>query len=100
FNGGRETPFAGEERILVQSPKVATYDLKPEMSAFEVTDRLVEAIGSGRFDVIVLNYANADMVGHSGDLAAAIKAVEAIDACLGRLDDAIERAGGSLLITA
>jgi 2,3-bisphosphoglycerate-independent phosphoglycerate mutase len=100
FNGGRETPFAGEERILVQSPKVATYDLKPEMSAFEVTDRLLEAIASGRFDVIVLNYANADMVGHSGDLAAAIKAVEAIDACLGRLDDAIERAGGSLLITA
>jgi 2,3-bisphosphoglycerate-independent phosphoglycerate mutase len=100
FNGGRETPFAGEERILIQSPKVATYDLKPEMSAFEVTDRLLEAIGSGRFDAIVLNYANADMVGHSGDLAATIKAVEAVDTCLGRLDEAIERAGGSLLITA
>jgi 2,3-bisphosphoglycerate-independent phosphoglycerate mutase len=100
FNGGREEPFPGEERILVPSPKVATYDLKPEMSAFEVTDRLVEAIDSGRFDVVVLNYANADMVGHSGDLAAAIKAVEAVDACLGRLDEAVERAGGSLLITA
>ena len=100
FNGGRETPFAGEERILVPSPKVATYDLKPEMSAFEVTDRLVEAIQSERFDVVVLNYANADMVGHSGDLAAAIKAVEAIDACLGRLAETVERAGGALLITA
>jgi 2,3-bisphosphoglycerate-independent phosphoglycerate mutase len=100
FNGGRETPFPGEERILVPSPKVATYDLQPEMSAFEVTDRLLEAIRSGRFDVVVLNYANADMVGHSGDLAAAIKAVEAVDACLGRLAQAIERAGGSLLITA
>jgi 2,3-bisphosphoglycerate-independent phosphoglycerate mutase len=99
FNGGRETPFSGEERILIPSPKVATYDLKPEMSAFEVTDRLVEAIESGHFDVVVLNYANADMVGHSGDLAAAIKAVEAVDACLGRLAEAVERAGGSLLIT-
>src|SRR6202035_2287491 len=75
FNGGREAPFPGEERILVPSPNVATYDLQPEMSAFEVTDRLVEAIRSARFDIIVLNYANADMVGHSGDLAATIKAV-------------------------
>jgi 2,3-bisphosphoglycerate-independent phosphoglycerate mutase len=100
FNGGRETAFAGEERILVESPKVATYDLKPEMSAYEVTDRLIAAIESGRFDIIVLNYANADMVGHSGDLAAAIKAVEAIDVCLGRLDVAVVRAGGALLITA
>jgi 2,3-bisphosphoglycerate-independent phosphoglycerate mutase len=100
FNGGRETPFPGEERILVQSPKVATYDLKPEMSAFEVTDRLVEAIEAGRFDVVVLNYANADMVGHSGDLGAAIKAVEAIDACLGRLSAAAEKAGGCILLTA
>ncbi len=100
FNGGREAPFPGEERILVPSPKVATYDLQPEMSAFEVTGRLVEAIRSDRFDVVVLNYANADMVGHSGDLAAAIKAVEAVDACLGRLAEAVERAGGSLLITA
>jgi 2,3-bisphosphoglycerate-independent phosphoglycerate mutase len=100
FNGGREKPFQGEERILVPSPKVATYDLAPEMSAFTVTDRLVEAIDAGRFDVVVLNYANADMVGHTGDLAAAVKAVEAVDACLGRLADAIERAGGCLLITA
>jgi len=100
FNGGRETPFPGEERILVPSPKVATYDLKPEMSAFEVTDRLVDAIEAGRFDVVVLNYANADMVGHSGDLGAAIKAVEAIDACLGRLSAATERAGGCILVTA
>src|SRR6266851_724987 len=100
FNGGREAPFPGEERILVPSPKVATYDLKPEMSAFEVTDRLVDAIEAGRFDVVVLNYANADMVGHSGDLGAAIKAVEAIDACLGRLSAASERAGGCILVTA
>src|SRR3546814_3182818 len=78
FNGGEETLFPGEERILVPSPKVATYDLKPEMSAFEVTDRLVEAIDSGRFDFIVVNYANTDMVGHSGNLDATIKAVEEI----------------------
>ena len=84
FNGGRETVFPGEERILVPSPKVATYDLQPEMSAPEVTDRVVEAIESGRFDVIVLNYANADMVGHTGRIDAAVKAVETIDACLGR----------------
>ena len=85
FNGGEERVFDGEERILVPSPKVTTYDLKPEMSAPEVTDRLVEAIGSGKFDLIVVNYANSDMVGHTGDLAAAVKAVEAVDACLGRL---------------
>jgi 2,3-bisphosphoglycerate-independent phosphoglycerate mutase len=100
FNGGRETEFPGESRIMVQSPKVATYDMKPEMSAYEVTDRLVEAIDAGRFDVIVVNYANTDMVGHTGDLAAAIKAVEAVDRCLGRLADAVTRAGGTLLITA
>src|SRR6185312_6263183 len=100
FNGGREKPFQGEERILVPSPKVATYDLAPEMSALTVTDRLVEAIDAGHFDVVVLNYANADMVGHTGDLAAAVKAVEAVDACLGRLADAVERAGGCLLVTA
>jgi 2,3-bisphosphoglycerate-independent phosphoglycerate mutase len=100
FNGGQETPFPGEERILIPSPKVATYDLQPEMSAFEVTDKLVEAIQSGRFDAIVLNYANTDMVGHTGDLHAAIKAVEAVDACLGRLSEAVEHAGGCLLITA
>ncbi|MCW5705345.1 MAG: 2,3-bisphosphoglycerate-independent phosphoglycerate mutase, partial [Bradyrhizobium sp.] len=82
FNGGEERQFEGEERILVPSPKVATYDLKPEMSAPEVTDKLVEAIASGRFDLIVVNYANTDMVGHSGALPAAIKAVEAVDTCL------------------
>jgi 2,3-bisphosphoglycerate-independent phosphoglycerate mutase len=84
----------------VPSPKVATYDLKPEMSAPEVTDKLVEAIDSGRFDVVVVNYANTDMVGHSGDLKATIKAVETVDQCLGRLADAVKRAGGTLLITA
>ena len=100
FNGGRETVFPGEERILVPSPKVATYDLQPQMSAPEVTDRVVEAIGSGRFDVVVLNYANTDMVGHTGKLDAAIAAVETVDACLGRLDAAVEAAGGTLVITA
>ena len=100
FNGGRETVFPGEERILVPSPKVATYDLQPEMSAPEVTDKVVEAIGSGRFDVVVLNYANTDMVGHTGHIDAAIKAVETVDRCLGRLDDAVEAAGGTLVITA
>jgi len=100
FNGGEERVFDGEERILVPSPKVKTYDLKPEMSAPEVTDRLVEAIGSGKFDLIVVNYANTDMVGHTGDLAAAMKAVEAVDTCLGRLMDAVEAAGGALFITA
>lgn len=100
FNGGRETVFDGEERILVPSPKVQTYDLQPEMSAFELTDKLVEAIGSGKFDVIVVNYANPDMVGHSGILAAAVKAVEAVDLCLGRLREAVEKAGGLMLVTA
>jgi 2,3-bisphosphoglycerate-independent phosphoglycerate mutase len=100
FNGGRETVFPGEERILVPSPKVATYDKQPEMSAFELTDKVVAAIRSGRFDVVVLNYANTDMVGHTGDLAAAMKAVEAVDSCLGRLSAAVEAAGGTLVITA
>lgn len=100
FSGGREEPYHGEERILVASPKVATYDLQPEMSAHEVTDRLVAAIDSGRFDLIVVNYANTDMVGHSGDITAAIKAVEAVDACLARVADAIDRSGGVMLITA
>jgi 2,3-bisphosphoglycerate-independent phosphoglycerate mutase len=99
LNGGEEREFKGEDRILVPSPKVATYDLQPEMSAYEVTDKLVEAIGRGRYDLIVVNYANTDMVGHTGDLAAAIKAVEAVDACLGRLDAAVRAAGGALLIT-
>ena len=100
FNGGEERVFDGEERILVPSPKVQTYDLKPEMSAPEVTDKLVEAIGSGRFDLVVVNYANSDMVGHTGDLQAAIKAIEALDACLGRLMAAVEAAGGVMLVTA
>ncbi|MDE2229927.1 MAG: 2,3-bisphosphoglycerate-independent phosphoglycerate mutase [Alphaproteobacteria bacterium] len=100
FNGGREIEFDGESRILVPSPKIATYDRKPEMSAFEVTDRLVDAIDSGKFDMIVVNYANTDMVGHTGDITAAIKAVEAVDQCLGRIAAAVEGAGGCLLITA
>jgi len=100
FNGGREMVFPGEERILVPSPKVATYDKQPEMSAFEVTDKVVAAVHSGRFDAIVLNYANTDMVGHTGDLGAAVKAVEAVDACLGRLSKAVEEVGGTLVITA
>jgi 2,3-bisphosphoglycerate-independent phosphoglycerate mutase len=100
FNGGREAVFAGEERILVPSPKVATYDQQPEMSAPEVTDRVVEAIRSHRFDVIVLNYANTDMVGHTGRLDAAVKAVETVDACLGRLSESVEQTGGTLVITA
>jgi len=100
FNGGRETVFEGEERILVPSPKVKTYDLKPEMSAHEVTDRLVAAIASNRFDVIIANYANPDQVGHTGNLDAAIKAVEVVDGCLARLRSAIEQAGGVMLVTA
>ncbi len=100
LNGGREAVFPGEERILVPSPRVATYDLKPEMSAIEVTDKLVAAIVGGGFDLIVVNYANGDMVGHTGELNAAIVAVEAVDACLGRLVDAVTAAGGVLLITA
>ncbi len=100
FNGGEETPNAGEDRILVPSPKVATYDLQPEMSAPEVTARAVAAIGSGTYDLIVLNFANPDMVGHTGSLPAAIKAVETVDAGLGRIAEAIARAGGALLVTA
>ena len=100
FNGGREEPFAGEDRILVPSPKVATYDLQPEMSAGEVTDKLVAAIESGMYDLIVVNYANTDMVGHSGDINAAMKAVAAVDTCVGRLVTAIDKAGGAMLITA
>jgi len=100
FNGGVERVYPGEERILVPSPRVATYDLKPEMSAFEVTDRLVEAIGSGKYDAIVCNYANGDMVGHTGNFDAARKAVEALDACIGRVVDAARAAGGEVLITA
>jgi 2,3-bisphosphoglycerate-independent phosphoglycerate mutase len=100
MNGGRETPFEGEDRILVPSPKIATYDLKPEMSAFEVTDKLIGAIRSGKYDLIIVNYANPDMVGHTGVMKAAIAAVEAVDECLGRLREAVEQAHGVLLITA
>jgi 2,3-bisphosphoglycerate-independent phosphoglycerate mutase len=100
FSGGREDTYAGEERILVPSPKVATYDLQPEMSCPEVTARLVDAIASGRFDVIVCNIANPDMVGHTGDLAAAIQAAEAVDIAIGAVEAAVRAAGGALLVTA
>ena len=100
LNGGREEIFPGEERILVPSPKVATYDLQPAMSAPEVTDRLVEAIDQAAFDLIVVNYANGDMVGHTGKLAAAVAATATVDTCLGRLESAVAAAGGVLLITA
>ena len=100
LNGGREAQFAGEDRILVPSPKVATYDRKPEMSAFEVTDRLEEAIAGGKYDLIVCNYANPDMVGHTGVMDAAVKAVDTIDECLGRLCAALKKAGGLMLLTA
>ena len=100
LNGGREEPFPGEDRIMVPSPKVATYDLRPEMSAPELTDKAVAAIASDKYDLIVLNYANPDMVGHTGSLPAAIKAVETVDAGLGRIAQAIEKSGGALLVTA
>ncbi|MBR1296176.1 2,3-bisphosphoglycerate-independent phosphoglycerate mutase [Bradyrhizobium sp. AUGA SZCCT0042] len=100
LNGGREEPFPGEDRIMVPSPKVATYDLQPEMSAAELTAKAVEAIDGGKYDLIVLNYANPDMVGHSGNLTAAIKAVETVDTALGKISEAIERSGGALLVTA
>ncbi|MDO8267239.1 MAG: 2,3-bisphosphoglycerate-independent phosphoglycerate mutase [Moraxellaceae bacterium] len=100
FNGGREEPFAGEDRILIPSPKVATFDLKPEMSAFEVTDKLVEAIESGKYDAIICNYANADQVGHTGLFDAAVKAVEAVDVCIGRVEAAVQKVRGEMLITA
>ena len=100
FSGGREELYAGEDRILVPSPQVATYDLQPEMSAPEVTDKLVEAIKSGKYDLIVCNYANGDMVGHTGVFSAAVKAVEAVDACLRRVVDAVHEVGGDALITA
>ena len=100
FNGGREEVFPGEDRILIPSPQVATYDLKPEMSAYELTDRLVEAIDSQQYALIVVNYANTDMVGHTGNFEAAQKAVEAVDKCLGRLKNAVEQNDACLLITA
>lgn len=100
MSGGREETFAGEERILIASPKVATYDLKPEMSAYEVTDALLAAIAADKFDAIILNFANPDMVGHSGMLEPTIKAIEAVDVCLGKVVDAIHAKGGSAIITA
>ena len=100
FNGGQEKQYPGEDRILVPSPKVATYDLQPEMSAIEVTDKVVEAIESKKYDTIILNYANPDMVGHTGVLEAAIKAIETIDECVGRVVKAVEDVNGVLLITA
>ncbi|HEY6131039.1 MAG TPA: 2,3-bisphosphoglycerate-independent phosphoglycerate mutase, partial [Halioglobus sp.] len=100
FSGGREELFPGEERVLIPSPDVATYDLKPEMSAPELTDKLVEAITSGKYDLIVCNYANGDMVGHTGVFDAAVKAVEVLDVCLGRVERALQQAGGQALITA
>ncbi len=100
LNGGEETPYPGEDRILVASPKVATYDLQPEMSAPELTDKAVAAIASGTYDLVVLNFANADMVGHTGSLEAATRAVEAVDAGLGRIAEAVRAAGGALFVTA
>lgn len=100
FNGGREAPFPGEERILVPSPKVATYDLQPQMSAPEVTRRLVEAINSGQYDLVICNYANCDMVGHSGSIEAATKAAEAVDESVGQVLEALEANGGQALVTA
>ncbi|MDH3935299.1 MAG: 2,3-bisphosphoglycerate-independent phosphoglycerate mutase, partial [Gammaproteobacteria bacterium] len=100
FNGGEEQPFEGEDRILVKSPMVPTYDLQPEMNAPEVTDKLVAAIESGVYDVIICNYANTDMVGHTGKFDAAVKAVEAVDSCVGRVVDALQRCGGEMLVTA
>ncbi len=100
FSGGREEPFAGEERILIPSPNVATYDLQPEMNAPLLTDHLVEAIEQQRFDVIIVNFANGDMVGHTGIFSAAVKAVECLDACVGRIVAALNKVGGEALITA
>jgi 2,3-bisphosphoglycerate-independent phosphoglycerate mutase len=101
FNDYRDEPFPGEDRALIPSPReVSTYDQKPEMSAFEVTEEMLRRIASGKYDAIVLNYANGDMVGHTGNLQAAIKAVETVDACVGRVMDAALKAGGHLIVTA
>ena len=100
FNGGVEKQYPGEDRILVKSPAVATYDLQPEMSAYEVTDKLVPAIKSGKYDMIILNFANCDMVGHTGVFEAAVKAVEAVDTCVGKVIDAVKEMDGVALITA
>ncbi len=100
FNGGVEQPYPGEDRVLVQSPKVATYDLKPEMSAAGIADAVIKATEEGTFDVMIVNFANADMVGHSGKLEPTVKAVETVDACLGRIELAVRAKGGAILITA
>ena len=100
FNGGVEQPFPGEDRVLVPSPKVATYDLKPEMSASGIADAVVKATEDGTFDVMIVNFANADMVGHSGKIEPTVKAVETVDACLGRIEAAVRAKGGAMLITA
>ena len=100
FSGGREDLYAGEARILVPSPNVATYDLQPEMSCPELTAKLVDAIGSGRFDAVICNIANPDMVGHTGDLQAAILAAQAVDIAIGAVDAAVREVGGALLVTA
>ena len=100
FNGGEEKQYEGEDRILIPSPKVETYDMKPEMSALEVTDKVVEAILSKKYDSIILNFANPDMVGHTGNIEAVAKALEALDGCVERVVEAIEKANGNLLIIA
>src|SRR4030081_600544 len=100
FNGGVEQPFPGEDRLLVPSQKVATYDLKPEMSAAGIADAVVKATEEGTFDVIIVNFANADMVGHSGKIEPTVKAVETVDACLAQIEAAVKRKGGAMLITA
>jgi len=100
FNGGAEKPYPGEDRILIPSPKVATYDLRPEMSAYPVTDAVIESVVSGKYDVIILNYANCDMVGHTGVFSAAVAALEAVDACAGRVEAAVRSMGGAFLLTA
>src|SRR5690349_18981556 len=100
FNGGVEQPFTGEDRVLVPSPKVATYDLKPEMSAEGIADAVTKAANDSAFDVVIVNFANADMVGHSGKIEPTVKAVETVDACLDRIYRAVRQAGGALLITA
>jgi len=100
FNGGMEDPFEGEDRILVKSPNVATYDLQPEMSSAELTDKLLGAIASGKYDTIICNYPNGDMVGHTGVYEAAVNAVEALDHCVAQVVEAVKAVGGQLLITA
>ena len=100
FNGGVEQPFPGEDRVLVPSPKVATYDLKPEMSAAGIADAVVKAVNDGAFDVLIVNFANADMVGHSGKIEPTVKAVETVDACLGKIEPAVRAKAGAMLVTA